>query len=188
MGCNDEPCFEVRGRIRTFDQDVEILSIRRTTLNWSTNQGIPGSELDVAPGEIDQPLLDAIRSLVGGPSGFLVQAPDCPDGCYCHILPDTRLRNVSLQKDIYEVEFTYLTMRKVRGRPPELYDDEGGRRVMPTEADHLGPRIGLDRHGKLFPLYTRYDAAVKLKIWAEIFERHGRCAALPPFSEDREFV
>ena len=187
MSCNNEPCFEVKGKIQDFDEDVEILSITRTTLNWRSNQPIAGSEINVPPQQADRYLLSSMRHHLGLSSGFMVQAADCPDRCYCHIPPNAQPQNVTHEEETYEVNYMYLSVRWLAALNPHdptpdpgtLFDGSTGQGAnINPESDHLGPATEMNpglSMGFSFPLYTRFLAKVRFKVKVELFELRGEC-------------
>ena len=185
MNCNDEPCFQVRGKISDFDEDVDILSIKKVTLNWVSNDPITGSEQDVAPDQIDANLKEVIKGHLTVVPGYLIQSGECPVGCYCKIPATALPLNSSAEEQT--VEFNYMYISSVRWvfsvtdehnpnpDPTTLADAKTGQPGFNSETEFLGKGTGMQGMGLSFPVFSRFEATVSIKISIEKFELHGEC-------------
>ena len=194
MPCNDEPCFETRGKVGNLANDVTILSIDRVTLSWNTNQPVAGTEQNIPPNRIDPSLKNAINSHLGQERGFIVKSPLCPEGCYCRIGIKTAPENSELVEETFEFGYVYVAivrwmMSVTDGNNPHpdpetLADSITGRPGLDAETERPGTGVGgMPGMGLSIPIESLYLVKVKLKVKYEKFELHGECKPVKSFLE-----
>jgi hypothetical protein len=193
MACNDESCFEVRGRIED-EEDASIETIVRTKLRRNGQEA--GPPVNVNPEDADEFLPATVVDTLSRERGILLREASCPDGCFCAIPEGAVPRNPQVETEELTLRFVYETSRLVQTADPRNPDasvdrlfDERGNLVRPdAETERVGSPVAVVRFdGTLYwiPLWTRYAAEVRVRARLHTFELQGRCQPLPPYSDER---
>lgn len=193
MACAGHTCWLKIARVKKWETDLVVRSIKRTKLKWFVPRPAPGeSEQVVKPERMDGELRARMREGYGAPEGFVVEDhDDCPEGgCHCEygegegeLIEEDKMLLFDETEFVYVIR-DFVTSPDWNADPPQVRDSNGTPTTLNPLVHHLELRSR--QPGVTYWRETRYAAKVVFDLKADYYEKAGECK--PGSGENQYFV